>query len=47
MLTNSYATRFEGTLVVLLVEELHSGDVRALLSANSLVLEENVLRSEL
>ena len=47
MLTEPYVTRFEGTLVVLLVEELTSVEVKALLSANPLVLEENAFRSEL
>ena len=47
MLTETYVTRFEGTLVVLLVEELTSVEVKALLSANPPVLEENAFRSEL
>ena len=47
MLTEPYATRLEGTLVVLLVEDVQSVDVKARFSANPLVLEVNVFRSEL
>ena len=39
-------SRLEGTLVVLLVEDVHSVDEKARFSANPLVLEESVFRSE-
>lgn len=46
-LTEPYFTRLEGMLVVLLVEDVHSVDEKARFSANPLVLEETVFRSEL
>lgn len=47
MLTEPYFTRLEGMLVVLLVEDVHSVAEKARFSANPLVLEETVFRSEL
>lgn len=47
MLTEPYFSRLEGTLVVLLVEDVHSVDEKARFSANPLVLEVSVFRSEL
>ena len=47
MLTEPYFTRLEGMLVVLLVEDVHSVAEKARFSANPLVLEVSVFRSEL